>query len=555
MRGGEMSYTITELRESLGRYEGHPYALQGALDMIATGTKLEELPDDTTETGIVEEQWSKICGYGEDAIHLFKAYAILEEAVPDEIVDNVAEIKADTRLTLLAKNVFLDKLLYGEGDSKRIYHLLLAKYILNQMNEKEQKDYHSRAVEIYREKLSKAKEEQIRPDALAATRLAEHVLAAEGKEAFIDSFLSECGEALMNLGLFDTFISLSERALGMVEKDSKEEAMVTGNLGRIYRTKGDLAKAEEMHNKSLEIAEKLGLQEGMANAYNNLGIIYETKGDLDKAKEMHNKSLEIAEKLGLQERMADAYSNLGIIYRTKGDLDKAKEMHNKSLEIEKKSGRLEGMARQYSNLGIIYQKKDDLDKAEDMHNKSLEIAEKLGLQEGMASEYGNLGLIYLTKGDLAKAEDMHNKSLEIAEKLGHKEIMASEYGNLGIFYETKGDLDKAKEMHNKSLEINKKLGRLEGMASNYGNLGLIYRTKGNLNKAEEMHNKSLEISKKLERLEGMANQYGNLGLIYKQRGDIGKAREYWEQAVELYKRIGMLHMVEKIEKWISELED
>jgi len=189
-------------------------------------------PDDTTKTGIVEEQWSKICGYGEDAIQLFKAYAILEEAVPDEIVDNVAEIKADTRLTLLAKNVFLDKLLYGEGDSKRIYHLLLAMYILNQMNDKEQKDYHGRTVGIYREKLVKAEDEQIRPDALSAMRLAEHVLAAEGEKEFVDSFANECFEPLLNLGLLDAAISMSERALGMVERYSVEEAVVLGNLGQ-----------------------------------------------------------------------------------------------------------------------------------------------------------------------------------------------------------------------------------------------------------------------------------------------------------------------------------
>jgi len=54
-------------------------------------------------------------------------------------------------------------------------------------------------------------------------------------------------------------------------------------------------------------------------------------------------------------------------------------------------------------------------------------------------------------------------------------------------------------------------------------------------------------------LEGMANQYGNLGGVYVERGDNDKARQYWEQAVELYKRIGMLHMVEKIEKWIVKI--
>ncbi len=514
LRASEMSYTITELRESLSRYEGHPYALQGALDMIATGTKLEKLPDDPTETGIVEEQWRKICGYGEDAIHLFKAYAILEEAVPDEIVDNVAEIKADTRLTLLAKNVFLDKLLYGEEDSKRIYHLLLAKYILSQMNDKEQKDYHSRAVGIYRGKLEKARQEQIKPDALSAMRLAEHVLAADGKEAFVDAFVNECYDPLTNLGLLDATISLSERALGMVEKGSEEEAMVLGNLGLIYQDRGDLAKAEDMHNKSLEIVKKLGNLEGMASDY----------------------------------------AALGLVHYTRGDLSKAKEMHIKGLKIEEKLGRLEGMARQYGNLGLIYQDRGDLDKAEEMHKKSLEIEKKLGRLEGMASDYGNLGLIYMDKGDLAKAEEMHKKSLEIEKKLGRLEGMASDYAALGLVYHDRKELDKAKEMHTLGLEIEEKLGRLEGIARQYLNLGLIYMDKGELDKAKELHLKSLEIAEKLGNKEGMAMNFVNLGLIYKQRGDIGKAREYWEKAVGLFMKMGMPHEMEKVEGWIRKID-
>jgi len=272
--------------------------LYGALDMIATGTKLKELPDDTTKTGIVEEQWSKICGYGEDSIHLFKAYAILEEAVPDEIVDNVAEIKADTRLTLLAKNVFLDKLLYVEGDIKRIYHSLLAKYILKQMSDKEKKGYHGRAVEVYRGKLAKAKEEQIQPDALAAIRLAEHVLEAVGKEAFVYALTNECFKPLTTLGLLDAAISLSERALEIVSKDSKEEAAIRCTMGLVYQTKGDLNEAKKLHIMALKI-EKAGKREaGMAREYGNLGLIYQTKGDLDQAEEMYHRGLEIQEKLG-----------------------------------------------------------------------------------------------------------------------------------------------------------------------------------------------------------------------------------------------------------------
>jgi len=189
-------------------------------------------------------------------------------------------------------------------------------------------------------------------------------------------------------------------------------------LGYIYYTIGELDKAEEMFNKMLEIAEKLGLQEGMARAYGNLGVIHKKRGDLDKAEEMFNKALEIAEKLGLQEGIAIQYGNLGVIYLTRGELDKAEEMLNKALEIHEKFGLLEGIAHDYCNLGAIYQERSNLNKAEQMYNKSLQINEKLGRPEGMAINYGNLGLIYKVHGDAKKARELWEKARDLYKKVG-----------------------------------------------------------------------------------------------------------------------------------------
>jgi len=44
-RAGEAGYGELELRGALGKYEGYPYALGAALDLIRAGTKLEELPE------------------------------------------------------------------------------------------------------------------------------------------------------------------------------------------------------------------------------------------------------------------------------------------------------------------------------------------------------------------------------------------------------------------------------------------------------------------------------------------------------------------------------
>ena len=113
-----------------------------------------------------------------------------------------------------------------------------------------------------------------KPDELSAVRLPEHVLVVGGEEAFVDVFMNVCTQPLVNLGLLDEAISVSERALGYVKKSAKEEAVVLGNLGLIYQTRGELDKAEEMHKKALEINEKIGRLEGIASQFGNLGAIY-----------------------------------------------------------------------------------------------------------------------------------------------------------------------------------------------------------------------------------------------------------------------------------------
>lgn len=417
LRAGEVGHTVKQLDKVLGRYKGHPYALGAALDLVAAGTKLEELPRKPEPTKFAEVQWKKVCKSGDDAIKLFKAYAVLEVGVPDGVVEVVSGLDSDARQHLLADK-YLGGLLREEGEGRRIYHAILADHILGQIGEDENKEYHKRAVEVYREKLSAAKKAQSKPDALAAMRLAEHVLASEGPEAFVYAVLNESGKLLKNLGLLDAVESSLLRALRIVKADSREEAAVLGNLGLIYGTRGDLDKAEEMHKKSLEISEKLGRLEGTANQCGNLGLIYMARGELDKAEEMHKKALEIAEEIGHQEIMASEYGNLGLIYRKRGELDKAEEMFRSGLKIDEKLGRLEGMAAKYGNLGLIYGTRGELDKAEEMFYKILEIHKQIGSKEGMANDYGNLGVIYEERGDIKKAREYWEKARDLYERIG-----------------------------------------------------------------------------------------------------------------------------------------
>lgn len=428
LRGKGLKCTVTDVRKVLSRYEGHPYALGAALDLIEGGIELEELPEKPEPTRFAEMQWKEVSNRSEDAIRLFKGYAILEVGVPDDVVEAVSEIDSDKRQHLLADK-YLRGLFRKEGEGQRIYHAILADYIVGQIGEGERKEYHGRAVKVYREKLAEAEEAQTKPDALAAMRLAEHVLAAEGKEAFVNAFVNECYGPLKMLGLLDAALSFSQRALELTSVSSKEEAAVRCTLGVVYQMKGDLNKAEKMHLRALEIEKGGKREEGMARDYGNLGLTYFTRGDFDKAEEMHKKSLEICKKIGYQEWMSKEYGNLGVIYGSRGDLDKAKEMFLKGLEIDEKLGLLKGMAAKYGNLGNVYRGRGELDKAEEMFLNGLKIDEKLGRLEGMATKYGNLGLVYKKRGDIAKAKEYLEKTVDLYKKMGmpHKvEVWISE---------------------------------------------------------------------------------------------------------------------------------
>ncbi len=513
LESSQIKYPISEIKKVISSYKGHPYAVGAALELLKAGTKLEELPKHNKPVDFAKAQWNKICEKGDDAIALFEAYTILEVGVPDDIAGYVSELNSTT-LKRLQNDNYLKGLLREEGEGKRIYHSILADFILGQMNELEKKKCHKGAMKIYWGKLKKAKKEKIKPDELAATRLPEHVLETVGQEVFVDIFVNECFVPLHTLGALDTCISLSERALKMVKKNSDKEAALLGNLGIIYETRGELFKAEEAFNKVLEIGNKL------------------SRPDI----------------------ISPIYCNLGVIYKTGGELNKAEEMHKKALEINKKFGDQNGLAKNYCGLGLIYEARGELYKAEETYKKALEINKKLGNLAGIATDRGNLGNIYFKRKELDRAKEEYNKALEIAGKIGDREKMAFGYGSLGTIYYTCDDLKKAEEMYKKALEINEKIGALEGMSGCYCGLGVVYYKRKEFDKAEVMYKKALEIDERIGNLEGAARQYGNLGIIYKIYGDLKKMEEYWLKARDLYAKIGMPNELKNVQGWIDDAE-
>src|SRR4030067_661043 len=333
--------------KAMDRYNGHPYGVAAALQLLADGMQIANLPSAPNQKKVATSQWQRIRDKGPDAESLFRAYAVLEVPVTHAVVIQVSNITSESCSSLTGNN-YLASLIRKEGNGGIIYHSILSNHILNDLSINDAHPYHERACRVDRTRLSA----NIKPDQLSALRLPVHERVAHRDASFVECFLDECSKPLRTLGLLADFIRLSNIALEFSMPD-EARAAILDNLGNVYRIRGYLDEAEKMHMKSLEINERLEKFEGIASNYNNLGIIYRICGKLDKAEEMQKKSLEINERLEKLEAMANNYGNLCTIYGIRGEFGKAEEAQRKSLEINERLGRLEAIAYDYNKLGMI----------------------------------------------------------------------------------------------------------------------------------------------------------------------------------------------------------
>ena len=186
-------------------------------------------------------------------------------------------------------------------------------------------------------------------------------------------------------------------------------------LGHLNNRVGELDKAISAYEQILTLSDD---KEWQAVAIGNLGLVYRTRGDLDKAEEYHLKALTLNEDLISNEGMADNYGNLGIVYQERGDLDRADEYHRKSLALHEKADDKVGIAVNYINLGSVYLQQGDLDKAEQYYLESLAMMKALGRKVDLADAYANLGLVCKTRGDKPTALYYWKKSFALYKKMG-----------------------------------------------------------------------------------------------------------------------------------------
>ncbi|NOR78455.1 MAG: tetratricopeptide repeat protein [Methanophagales archaeon] len=432
---------------------------------------LETLRDDDLSYNLNKIHKEVLETLDKDSQEVIKELAIAPATLTSNLIEAFCGEEVDTPLN----DIIERGILVASGEKlHRIYHPLFREYLrhMQRIAFGNKKEIYCRAIEKVKSEfdsffilLEVFNEPDIFKELIKRTENYE-VINSIGRQAYT---WGELEQALY------TWNHLLERTK---DKDKEVESIARGNIGNVYRIKGELDNALEYHRKALKLDEELGIKEGIAAALGNIGNVYQIKGELDNALGYYEKALKLDEELGSKEGIAIALGNIGNLYRIKGELDNALEYYEKALKLNEELGSKEGMAIGLGNIGIVYQIKGELDNALGYYGKALKLNEELGRKEGMANQLGNMGIVYQIKGELDNALDYYGKALKLNEELGTKGGMAADLLNIGNVYRIKGELDNALEYYLKALKKFKNIGNRIEKARTLMNIGDAFTQKG-----------------------------------------------------------------------------
>ncbi len=221
---------------------------------------------------------------------------------------------------------------------------------------------------------------------VAEAELARRLAAERADEAHRQSEIRS--ELLLNL--FSASDRGRDESLTVEELLTRAEERIRGNLdgeplatqleilGRLY---GDLADREPSRRLLEEVLRRrrelyAGDHPLVARVLNNLAAWHFDAGELERAEQLYQESLEMRRRLGQDDvDQVKAMSNLASILTTRGDFDRAEELYRQVLAIRRQAQGTEhpAVATTLRGLGTVLYLRGDAEAAEPLLREALEI--------------------------------------------------------------------------------------------------------------------------------------------------------------------------------------
>ncbi len=136
-------------------------------------------------------------------------------------------------------------------------------------------------------------------------------------------------------------------------KDIQLLALVFEQRGTLNHRKGVLPQAAADWEEALKLFIQLDQSKNIANTYSSLGIVYRSLGEIHKAQEYLEKALALAKKLEHRACHTSALNNLGLVLCDQGNVELATRCFLEALTLFREMENKKGEAGCLRNLGML----------------------------------------------------------------------------------------------------------------------------------------------------------------------------------------------------------
>jgi tetratricopeptide (TPR) repeat protein len=315
--------------------------------------------------------------------------------------------------------------------------------------------------------------------------------------------------------------------------DKKAEAKAFYSLGFYFQCRGMLDSAFYFYQVGFNISKMIGSTPQLARGYGELGDLYRLRGDKVKALEYLNKSVAL-DSTDKGHYAGTCYS-LGILYGDAGIIDKSTYYLLKALKIKEEQGKLVDAGYLACNLAGAYFQSTSREDGMRYYNRALDYFRRSDFKKGESYVYNSLGQFHYGNKDYLTALDFFRKALALSLldtvtiRSGHSFILT----NIGDAWMGLNRFDSAQYYYSRSLSFCDSGKDFLPMACTYLSLGELNTRLKKYPLAIEFLNKGLFYSKIINYRAQWETAYNLLSECYNASGNIEKALYYLKKRNEV----------------------
>ena len=260
-------------------------------------------------------------------------------------------------------------------------------------------------------------------------------------------------------GVFDDAIDCLNQGL-MVAEQVNDKVTYTEALngrGNVFITMELFDQASADYLKALRYASEFQLSEQESKLLNNLGTLHEELKDYQQALKYFKYSLDLAQKLDDNYGVAIAYLNMGNVYLGLDDLTQAQTCVDLALAYAIETDKTLFLAHIYESLGKLSFQEKAYESAIGFYDTAIEKAKESQDLNILVRIYIDLALAYDKHKDFIAADDCFQKAFQLSETIGVVEFMPKIHEHMALFYEKNDRFDQAQKHYKAYYNLSKKI--------------------------------------------------------------------------------------------------